>query len=75
MCIFQAMTFGLDNKTLRWEFIESIEPPKVVQIRAQNMVSKENYFAQVTVRMHTRQVIELSYLTHSGSVEECLTRD
>lgn len=50
------MVRGNRYKTLRWRFIESLEPPKVVHARCPDMVSKGNLYAQVTVRMHTKQV-------------------
>ncbi|XP_046972225.1 probable 39S ribosomal protein L45, mitochondrial [Vanessa cardui] len=42
-------------KTIRWKFLDSLEPPRVVHARCTDIVSKENIFAQVTVRFHTRQ--------------------
>ncbi|CAG5056830.1 unnamed protein product [Parnassius apollo] len=42
-------------KTIRWKFLESLEPPRVVHARCTDIVSKENIFGQVTVRFHTRQ--------------------
>ncbi|CAH2054087.1 unnamed protein product, partial [Iphiclides podalirius] len=42
-------------KTIRWKFIESLEPPRVVHARCTDIVSKENIFGQVTVRFHSRQ--------------------
>ncbi|KAJ8709396.1 hypothetical protein PYW07_009222 [Mythimna separata] len=42
-------------KTIRWKFLESLEPPRVVHARCTDVVSKENIFGQVTVRFHTRQ--------------------
>lgn len=36
--------------------MESLEPPRVVQVRCIDMVTKDNLYGQVTVRMHTRQV-------------------
>ena len=50
------MTVGLDKKTLLWSYEGAIEPPRVVHIRTTNMVSKDNIYAQVTVRFHTQQV-------------------
>lgn len=43
-------------KTLHWTFHGSLEPPKVVHARETYLVSKENIFAQITVRFHTQQV-------------------
>ncbi|XP_037868046.1 large ribosomal subunit protein mL45 isoform X2 [Bombyx mori] len=42
-------------KTIRWKFLESLEPPRVVHARCTDVISKENIFGQVTVRFHTRQ--------------------
>lgn len=50
------MTRGNRYKTIRWQFVESLEPPRVVHARCPDMVSKGNLYGQVTVRMHTRQV-------------------
>uniref|UniRef100_A0A8C7U5S6 Large ribosomal subunit protein mL45 n=1 Tax=Oncorhynchus mykiss TaxID=8022 RepID=A0A8C7U5S6_ONCMY len=48
---------GNRYKTLRWHFVESLEPPKVVHARCPDMVSKGNLYGQVTVRMHSRQTL------------------
>lgn len=50
------MTVGLDTKTLRWNFVDSIEPPRTVHCRTTDLLTKDNLYAQVTVRFHTRQV-------------------
>ncbi len=46
----------LERKTLRWTLEDHLEPPRVVHIRTTDMMNKENLYAQVTVRIHTRQV-------------------
>ncbi|KAM3958871.1 mitochondrial ribosomal protein L45 [Aphomia sociella] len=43
------------QKTIRWKFLDSLEPPRIVHARCTNIVTKENIFGQVTVRFHTRQ--------------------
>ncbi|XP_028170718.1 probable 39S ribosomal protein L45, mitochondrial [Ostrinia furnacalis] len=43
------------RKTIRWKFLDSLEPPRVVHARCTDVISKENIFGQVTVRFHTRQ--------------------
>lgn len=50
------MVNGLENKSVRWQFVQSLEPPRVVHVRTTDMLSKENLYAQVTVRLHTQQV-------------------
>lgn len=34
-------------KTIRWKFLDSLEPPRVVHARCTDIISKENIFAQV----------------------------
>jgi large subunit ribosomal protein L45 len=34
-------------KTIRWKFLDSLEPPRVVHARCTDVVSKENIFGQV----------------------------
>lgn len=50
------MMHNLDSKTLRWSFIKSIEPPRVVHARVTDIITQDNLFAQLTVRFHTQQV-------------------
>jgi len=50
------MIHNIDNKTLRWSFIKSIEPPRVVHARVTDIITQDNLFAQLTVRFHTQQV-------------------
>ena len=52
------------NRTLRWQFIKSLEPPQVVHARTTDVITKENIFAQVTVRFHTMQVCILPDFLH-----------
>ncbi|RWS17371.1 putative 39S ribosomal protein L45-like protein [Dinothrombium tinctorium] len=54
---FPEMLFHCDNKTIRWNFIKSLEPPRVVHLRHEEIIEKTNIFAQVTVRLHTQQIL------------------
>ncbi|CAG0897293.1 unnamed protein product [Darwinula stevensoni] len=54
---FPEMTRNVKLKTIRWNFLKSIEPPRVVHARATHLISKENMFAQVTLRFHTQQTL------------------
>ncbi|KAG8014536.1 39S ribosomal protein L45 [Nibea albiflora] len=56
---YPEMTRGNRYKTIRWRFIESLEPPKVVHARCPDMVSKGNLYGQVTVRMHSKQTLAI----------------
>ncbi|XP_071757238.1 large ribosomal subunit protein mL45 [Centroberyx gerrardi] len=56
---YPEMTRGNRYKTIRWRFLESLEPPRVVQARCPDMVSKGNLYGQVTVRVHSRQTLAI----------------
>uniref|UniRef100_A0A8C8R713 Large ribosomal subunit protein mL45 n=1 Tax=Pelusios castaneus TaxID=367368 RepID=A0A8C8R713_9SAUR len=56
---YPEMVRGNRYNTIRWRFLESLEPPRVVQIRSLDMVTKSNLYGQVTVRMHTRQILAI----------------
>merc|ERR1719384_502385 len=45
------------RKTIRWNFIKSLEPPKVVHARHAEIITKENMFGQLTVRFNTQQTL------------------
>lgn len=50
---------NVKNKTIRWNFIKSIELPRVVHARCTDVITKENIFAQLTVRFHTQQKLAI----------------
>ncbi|KAM6939601.1 large ribosomal subunit protein mL45 [Xenentodon cancila] len=54
---YPEMTRGNRYKTIRWRFVESLEPPRVVHARCPDMVAKGNLYGQVTVRMHSKQTL------------------
>nr|XP_044602019.1 39S ribosomal protein L45, mitochondrial isoform X2 [Equus asinus] len=54
---FPDMVWDLKYKTVRWSFVESLEPPLVVQVRCSNLLNQGNMYGQITVRMHTRQTV------------------
>lgn len=56
---YAKMTFGLEHKTFRWQYMESIEPPTVVHVRVGQLLSKENLCAQITVRFHSKQILAI----------------
>ncbi|KAB0398637.1 hypothetical protein E2I00_013884, partial [Balaenoptera physalus] len=49
------MVWDIKYKTVRWNFVESLEPPQVVQVRCSSLLKQGNAYGQVTIRMHTRQ--------------------
>ncbi|KAL4672915.1 hypothetical protein H8957_009177 [Semnopithecus entellus] len=56
---FPDMTWDIKYKTVRWSFVESLEPSHVVQVRCSSMMNQGNVYGQVTVRMHTQQTLAI----------------
>ncbi|XP_076880796.1 large ribosomal subunit protein mL45 [Brachyhypopomus gauderio] len=56
---YPEMVRGNRYKTLRWRYIESLEPPRLVHARCTDMISKGNLYGQVTIRMHSRQTLAI----------------
>ncbi|KRY93274.1 putative 39S ribosomal protein L45, mitochondrial [Trichinella pseudospiralis] len=56
---YPEMWEELNLKSLRWQFVESIEPARVIQMRTSSVMQEDNIFAQVTVRMHTKQKLAI----------------
>lgn len=55
--VYPEMMHNMKDKTIRWKFLKSLEPPKLIHARCTEMISKENVFGQVTVRFHTQQTL------------------
>lgn len=55
--LLQLLIHNVENKTLVWKFVESLEPPRIVHARVTNIITKHNEYAQVTVRFHNQQVL------------------
>lgn len=53
---FPLMTAGLSRHTIHWKLIEEVEPASVVHARVIE-VEKFNVYVQLTVRMHTKQML------------------
>ena len=53
------MVWDIKYKTVRWSFVESLEPPQVVQVCCSNLLNQGNIYSQVTVRKHTRQTLAI----------------
>merc|ERR1719443_1160474 len=54
---YPEMMHMAKRKTIRWKFIKSLEPPKVVHARHAEIITKENMFGQLTVRFNTQQTL------------------
>ena len=48
--------FNSQRVTIYWDFVKSLEAPRVVHIRTNDVFFKGNTFAQVTVRFFSKQV-------------------
>ncbi|KAL0269748.1 UNVERIFIED_CONTAM: hypothetical protein PYX00_007382 [Menopon gallinae] len=57
--LINQMVFNLERKTIRWKFIESLDPPKIVRVRTGSLLDKTNIFGQITVRFHTKQMLAI----------------
>ncbi|XP_029174513.1 probable 39S ribosomal protein L45, mitochondrial [Nylanderia fulva] len=56
---YPKMIYNLMSKTIHWKFLESLEPARVVHARTTDVITKENVFAQLTVRFHTQQILAI----------------
>ncbi|NWX58297.1 RM45 protein, partial [Promerops cafer] len=54
---YPDMVRGNRYKTIRWRFVESLEPPRVVHVRCESIMNRGNLYGQVTVRMHSHQIL------------------
>ena len=54
---YPEMMYMAKRKTIRWNFIKSLEQPRVVHARHAEIITKENLFGQLTVRFHTQQTL------------------
>ena len=54
---FPEMMHNVNKKSIRWSFIKNLEAPKTVQIRANSVMKDADLFAQITVRIHSRQTL------------------
>ncbi|NXW77908.1 RM45 protein, partial [Hirundo rustica] len=56
---YPDMVRGNRYRTIRWRFLESLEPPRVVHVRCDSIMNRGNLYGQVTVRMHSRQILAI----------------
>lgn len=54
---YARMLHNTMDKIIRWKYLESLEPPRVVHARHTQVISKDNIFAQMTVRFHSQQML------------------
>ncbi|XP_076625579.1 mitochondrial ribosomal protein L45 isoform X1 [Colletes latitarsis] len=54
---YPQMMHNITDKTIHWTYLESLEPARLVCARCTNLITKENVFAQVTIRFHSQQIL------------------
>jgi len=54
---YPQMFNELKLRSIRWNWVETLEKPKTVHMRVNSMIAKDNLFAQVTVRLHSKQIL------------------
>lgn len=54
---YGKMIHNITDKTIRWKYLESLEPPRVVHARHTEVFTKDNIFGQLTVRFHSQQML------------------
>ncbi|KAG9508987.1 putative 39S ribosomal protein L45, mitochondrial, partial [Fragariocoptes setiger] len=54
---YPFMAEGMRNSTIHWKLLENVEPPRVVNVKSGDNISKGNTYAQITVRFHTKQLL------------------
>ena len=55
--IVQSLKEEFENKRFVWKMVEDVERPRVVSAKIAPLMDKDNLYAQLVVRMHTKQVI------------------
>ncbi|NXY11794.1 RM45 protein, partial [Pteruthius melanotis] len=67
---YPDMVRGNRYRSICWKFLESLEPPRVVHLRCDSVLNRGNLYGQVTVRMHSRQILAIydrfGRLMHGG---------
>lgn len=54
---YPEMTHHTKYKTIKWQFVKTLEEPSIAQVKVQKLGLGDTKFAQVTVRFHTQQIL------------------
>ncbi|XP_071441232.1 large ribosomal subunit protein mL45 [Hetaerina americana] len=46
-------------KTIHWQLLDWIEPPRFTHARCTDVITKDNVFGQITVRFHSQQLLAI----------------
>lgn len=70
---FPLMVANMRGHTINWNYLGEVEEPYVVQTRVGDMATKGNKYAQITVRLHTKQLLAIydrhGRLVHGSPVD------
>lgn len=75
----QSLKAEFEGKRFEWRIEQTLQRPRVVSARTAPVLTKENLFAQVVVRLHTAQVtgemhtLILHFSRHYHTANSCLT--
>ena len=53
-----------EDRQLHWRLVSTVDRPRIVHVRVAPVGEKTNLFAQITVRMHTEQVMYSSEMEY-----------
>ncbi|XP_047343766.1 probable 39S ribosomal protein L45, mitochondrial [Vespa velutina] len=56
---YSKMLHNVMDKNIRWKYVESLEPPRIVHARCQHLITKDNLFGQLTMRIHSQQILTI----------------
>ncbi|ODN05012.1 putative 39S ribosomal protein L45, mitochondrial [Orchesella cincta] len=56
---YPEVTLNMRSRTIVWNFLDTIEEPRVVHARCTDVIQKENVFAQITCRFFTKQSLAI----------------
>ncbi|XP_042910506.1 large ribosomal subunit protein mL45 [Parasteatoda tepidariorum] len=54
---YPEITENVKNKVIKWKYIQTLEHPRVVHIRCQEMQQRDNMFAQITLRLFSQETL------------------
>lgn len=57
--LYPEMVWNSENKTIIWKLIDTIDKPILSHCRTSDIITKNNTFAQITFRFHTRQILAI----------------
>lgn len=70
---FPLMCANIRGHTINWKYLGEVEEPYVVQTRVGDLMMKGNKYAQITVRLHTKQILAIydrhGRLAHGSPVD------